>query len=35
MDSCPLIHEGSVVTAGVKYVLRTDVMYRFATTNAV
>lgn len=24
----PLIHEGSVVTAGVKYVLRTDVMYR-------
>jgi len=24
----PLIHEGSVVTAGVKYVARTDVMYR-------
>ncbi len=23
----PLIHEGSVVTTGVKYVLRTDVMY--------
>lgn len=24
----PLIHEGSVVTEGVKYVLRTDLMYR-------
>ena len=24
----PIIHEGSVVTAGVKYVARTDVMYR-------
>lgn len=24
----PIIHEGSVVTAGVKYVLRTDLMYR-------
>lgn len=23
----PLIHEGAIVTAGVKYVLRTDVMY--------
>ncbi len=24
----PLVHEGSIVTAGVKYVARTDVMYR-------
>jgi hypothetical protein len=24
----PIIHEGSVVTSGVKYVLRTDLMYR-------
>lgn len=24
----PIIHEGSVVTAGVKYVARTDIMYR-------
>ena len=25
----PLVHEGSVVTEGVKYVARTDLMYRF------
>ena len=24
----PIIHEGSEVTAGVKYVVRTDLMYR-------
>ena len=24
----PLVHEGSIVTAGVKYVARTDIMYR-------
>jgi len=24
----PLVHEGSVVTSGVKYVARTDIMYR-------
>jgi predicted 2-oxoglutarate/Fe(II)-dependent dioxygenase YbiX len=32
----PIIHEGSVVTAGVKYVARTDLMYRkvAATTDS-
>ena len=28
-----LYHEGSEVTKGVKYVLRTDVMYRLQATN--
>jgi 2OG-Fe(II) oxygenase superfamily len=29
----PLLHEGTPVEKGVKYVLRTDVMYRFATSG--
>ena len=30
----PIIHEGSVVTSGVKYVARTDLMYRLASPTA-
>jgi prolyl 4-hydroxylase len=29
----PIIHEGSIVTAGIKYVARTDLMYRRLTTE--
>ena len=28
----PIIHEGSLVTAGIKYVARTDLMYRKSGT---
>jgi hypothetical protein len=27
-NTCSLIHEGSAVTSGTKYVIRTDVLYR-------